>query len=361
MPTIYRVYFFNELGKYCNLDVIFERYCATGVPNRWNDSLAKNFNAKFLNTKNFGREGSISFGLLKLNYREYDRIIISSYSSPTEILALIKLKLIRKKYILEVDGGMIKREIFIHKLLKKFLISGASIYFSTSEMTSKYLMYYGAQKNKIVKYNFTSLYKKDILQDPIGIDEKKDLKKKLAIKTDKLILAVGQFIYRKGFDVLLNAYKDLSNDVSICLIGGEVTNEYKNIVKTNYMKNVIFIDNISKEKLVQYYLAADLFVLPTREDIWGLVINEAMAIGLPIITTDKCIAGIELVKDFENGFIVPADSESELLKLTNLLLNDEYLRRRISLNNLIKIRNYTFEKMVEQHLQIFSREGDIDE
>ena len=183
----------------------------------------------------------------------------------------------------------------------------------------------------------------------------------MAIKTDKLILAVGQFIYRKGFDVLLNAYKDLSNDVSICLIGGEVTNEYKNIVKTNYMKNVIFIDNISKEKLVQYYLAADLFVLPTREDIWGLVINEAMAKGLPIITTDKCIAGIELVKDFENGFIVPADSESELLKLTNLLLNDEYLRRRISLNNLIKIRNYTFEKMVEQHLQIFSREGDIDE
>ena len=182
-----------------------------------------------------------------------------------------------------------------------------------------------------------------------------------SIKTDKLILAVGQFIYRKGFDVLLNAYKDLSNDVSICLIGGEVTNEYKNIVKTNYMKNVIFIDNISKEKLVQYYLAADLFVLPTREDIWGLVINEAMAKGLPIITTDKCIAGIELVKDFENGFIVPADSESELLKLTNLLLNDEYLRRRISLNNLIKIRNYTFEKMVEQHLQIFSREGDIDE
>ena len=54
-------------------------------------------------------------------------------------------------------------------------------------------------------------------------------------------------------------------------------------------------------------MASDLFVLPTREDIWGLVINEAMSFGLPIITTRKCIAGTELITDGENGYLLEAD------------------------------------------------------
>ena len=60
-----------------------------------------------------------------------------------------------------------------------------------------------------------------------------------------------------------------------------------------------FIAFQEKEMLEKYYIAADVFILLTRGDVWGLSINEAMANALPVITTDRCIAGIELVE--QNG------------------------------------------------------------
>ena len=61
--------------------------------------------------------------------------------------------------------------------------------------------------------------------------------------------------------------------------------------RENDLTNVHFVGFKTKEQLEDYYRAADLFVLPTREDIWGLVVAEAMAYGLGVITTNRCNAG----------------------------------------------------------------------
>ena len=65
-------------------------------------------------------------------------------------------------------------------------------------------------------------------------------------------------------------------------------------------------------------MAADVFVMPTREDIWGLVINEAMAYGLPVVSTDKCIAALELVKNGRNGYIIPPNQPKEIAQKVNI-------------------------------------------
>ena len=78
------------------------------------------------------------------------------------------------------------------------------------------------------------------------------------------------------------------------------------------LKNINFLEFEKKEVLYKYYKAADLFILPTREDIWGLVINEAMAHGLPVITTKKCVAGMELVIKGVNGEIVEVEDFTEM-------------------------------------------------
>ena len=112
-----------------------------------------------------------------------------------------------------------------------------------------------------------------------------------------------------------------------------------------------FVDFQGKNSLKKYYQSADVFILPTREDIWGLVINEAMANGLPIITTDRCIAGLELVSPNENGYIVPVNNINSLREAIYAIFQDETTLGEMSNVSLRKIGGYTIEKMVAAHLE----------
>ena len=117
------------------------------------------------------------------------------------------------------------------------------------------------------------------------------------------------------------------------------------------LTNVHFLGFMKKEKLLRYYQAADLFVLPTREDIWGLVINEAMAYGLPVITPDRCVAGLELVEDGVNGYIVPVgDVDALAEKIRQVFRGDPAQMGAASLE---KVRRYTIENMAKVHEEIF--------
>ena len=154
--------------------------------------------------------------------------------------------------------------------------------------------------------------------------------------------------------MLLKACTKIPKEYGVYIVGGEPTQKYLALKRRLDLDNVHFIGFRSKEELKEYYMAADLFVLPTREDIWGLVINEAMAYGLPVVTTDNCIAGLELVKDYENGFIVPVEDERVLANKINKILTDDDLRGKMAKNSLVKIKQYTIENMAESHIRLFN-------
>jgi glycosyltransferase involved in cell wall biosynthesis len=98
-------------------------------------------------------------------------------------------------------------------------------------------------------------------------------------------------------------------------------------------------------------MAADLFVLPTRFDIWGLVINEAMACGLPIVTTDQCLAGVELV-NAENGRIVPIDDVGALEAACIEFIDNPTVTERATQSSLETIKDHTIENMAAVHAEI---------
>ena len=129
-------------------------------------------------------------------------------------------------------------------------------------------------------------------------------------------------------DVLIDFY----------IIGGEASEENRRYQEQHNLKNVHFIDFLNKNSLREYYNAADLFVLMTRGDTWGLVINEAMANGLPIITTDRCVAGVELVENGVNGYIIAVDDTDALVEKIKLLRDNIALRRKIADANIEKMR-----------------------
>lgn len=355
IPSPYRIDFFNELGKNCELTVLFERNDAEDRDNLWFNKKNEHFKAVFLKGKRVGNDSGMSFEVIKyLNKKLYDIIVVGGYATPTGMLAISYLRLKKIPFILNADGGFInKNESAIKRQIKKYFISGAHAWLSTGDETSKYLAYYGANLKQIFTYPFTSLLEKDILDAPVNEEIKKKIREKLGIEEEKVILSIGRFIFEKGFDILLKACAHIPKEYGVYIIGGEPTADYLNLKQDLNLINTHFIEFKTKKDLREYYMASDIFVLPTRADVWGLVINEAMACGLPVITTDKCIAGLELIKNDINGFIVSVNDTNMLSVKINEMFKDDILLEKMGQSSLVQIQEYTIENMVKKHIEIF--------
>lgn len=360
LPSPYRVDFFNELGRHCELTVLYERHSASDRDEKWKGNKAVGFKEKYIDLKPLGADGSIGLGLVKeIKKQCFDSLIISGYSSPSVMAAIAYCRLKRIPYYIESDGGFCKKDKFPKSVLKKFLLSGAKGHFVTCDEYKNYLLSLGVKNECIYKYPFTSLKSADIISEPVSPEEKEKIRKELSVKETRIVLAVGQFIKRKGFDVLIKAAKNLSADTGVYFVGGNPTEEYISLKESLKLENIHFIGFKTKDELKKYYKAADLFVLPTREDIWGLVINEAMAYGLPIVTTNKCIAGLELVKNGENGYITKTENSAQLSDRIEEIINNGKKRIEMGKKSLDIISEYTVENMAERHILTLLNNGEL--
>lgn len=353
-PSPYRVRFFDELGKYADVTVLF----ADKAENKKHRNAAWYIQGegRFQMVQLEKQIASIGSNALCTDVTDwvrkpYDAIVVCGYSNPTMILAMAYMRLHKIPFYMEVDGGLIRQENKIKYLLKRCLVRLAGKWLSTGGYTTKYLVHYGAREEQVFCYPFSSLGEADILPGMVSREERDALRQELEISEKHMILSIGQFIHRKGFDVLLKAAASVNGDTGIYIIGGEETEEYRRLRQELGLKNVHFLGFQSKQDLVKYYKAADLFVLPTREDIWGLVINEAMAYGLPVITTDRCVAGLELVENGVNGYIVPVGDHTLLAEKINEVLSSDL--EAMGAASLEKIRPYTIENMAKTHVEIF--------
>ena len=350
IPSPYRVNFFNELGKLCDLTVVFERTASKERDKSWLQYRTEHFQSVIL--KGIGRGVANAFCPSVVRYLKkgmYDRVIVTDFASPTGMLAIAWLRMKKIPYWLESDGGFPKNGSGFKEKLKKYFIKGAAGYFSTADMHDQYYLQYGAAPERIHRYPFTSLYNRDILDAPVTLEQKQALRKKLGITESRVLLSVGQFIHRKGFDVLFDALAHLPEDIGCYVIGGEPTEEYLAQVQQLGLKSVHFVGFQPREVLDDYYMAADAFVLPTREDIWGLVVNEAMAKGLPVVTTRRCIAGLALVTEPALGCLVPVEDA----RLLAAAIEKTFISAD-SAAVLQRIQGYSFEEMAKRHIEILT-------
>ena len=350
-PAPYRTGVFNLLAKTYDTTLFFE------------SKEGDNRNSSFFDKKIMGeyyfldeKKNKQIYNKKLKNIREYDMVLAYDYSSVRSLLLLVRCIVNKVPYCINCDGAFIQHN-FIKDNIKKFFIKRAKACLASGEYAKKYFIEFGAREEQIYIHNFTSLYEKDILKEIISKETKKRIRQELGLPDKRIYIGVGSFIKRKGFDILLEAIaKTKSNDEFFIIIGGgpdEV--EYINIIKKYKIGNVKLINFLDKETLLKYYDAADIFVLPTREDIWGLVINEAMARGLPIISTNRCIAAMELVKDQDNGFIANVESVSDIASAIEYYrtLNEDDLNQQ-KFNSLKKIRTYTIENIAKSHIEVIN-------
>lgn len=352
LPSPYRVHFFTELGKKCELTVLYERTSAGDRDTKWKEEAGTSYKEIYLKGKNIGADNSFCPDVIRYLNRDYDIVVVGMYSTYTAMLAMTWMKLKRISYVISTDGGFVRKESSLKRKFKTMWLSSAKYWMGTGKLAREYLKYYGANDDKIFDYPFTSVDEEDLLTEKISLDEKKQLRKKLGITAEKVVVSVGQFIPRKGFDILLRACKQISCQNTVVLLIGGTEEAFKREVSKEVPDYIKIYPFMVKQELFQYYKAADLFILPTREDVWGLVINEAMACGLPVITTDRCGAGVELVKEGKNGCIVKAEDENALAESLRKMLYSGNLERqgRCALRTMKK---YTYQSMAEKCYCIF--------
>lgn len=349
----YRVHFFDELGKTLDVTVLYSEQAAdnTHRDSQWFEEGEGGFSA-VQPTKAASMQGeNLCWDVLSWLRKPFDAIVICGYSSPTAMLAMAYLRLHRIPFYMEVDGGLIREDSGMKFRFKKLLVGSASRWLSSGAYTTDYLVHYGASREAIQSYPFTSLWERDILPRQLDVEEKQRLRRELGMTENKIVLYVGRFTRAKGMDDLLEVSPMLDRDIGIYFVGGEPSREHLAFCDSNALSNVHFVGFQKKEQLADYYMAADLLVLPTKSDVWGLVINEAMACGLPVITTDRCVAGLELIENGVNGYIVPVDDQKALAEKICAVLTGDY--RQMGAAALETIRPYTLENMAKVHVEIF--------
>lgn len=353
IPSPYRVQFFQELAVYCDLTVVYEKRKASNRNNKWENVILKKA-YKEIYLKSVYEKADSAFCPEISRYIDrnlYDIFVVGVYSTLTGMWAIKCLKKEKIPYVLNCDGGFVpEKETYVKHRLKQYLIGGASYWLSTGKIGDQYLKHYGANESNIYHYHFSSITDDEVLTEVIKREDKRVYRDKLGMSGKRIVVSAGQFIFRKGYDILLKVAKELPAEWDIYIIGGTAGEEYIKLLEELSLQNVHFVEFKTKEELREYYLAADCMVLPTREDIWALVVNEAMALGLPVVTTEKCGAGLEMIQ--ENGKIVPVESVNELCSAIRDVINSKNWEK-MSQRSLATARLYTIEKMAEEHGKIF--------
>lgn len=290
-----------------------------------------------------------------------DAIIVDGYGFLAQIIMIFFLRRNQLKFILSADGGIMPQaEKKIKYTIKKKIITAATAYFSTCPEMDNILMHYGAEKEKIYRHRFSSVASGDIIEHPLSDNEKNDMKLNLGFTTERLILSVGKDPEGKGFDVLIKAL-DKVDQTRCCIVGAseQAMDDYLTSKNIKWRNKVVNISYLSKQELAKYYQAADLFVLPTRHDVWGLVIGEAMANGIPVITTNQCVAGVNMLSQEQ---IVPVDDTFQLANTINLLFRNMDMLKEIARKQITVIKQYAYDEAVKddwKNLQDFLRNKSV--
>lgn len=160
-------------------------------------------------------------------------------------------------------------------------------------------------------------------------------------ETLKILFLGGVSSKRKGIHVILNAVplvlKEYHNTVFILTVIGNLDTIQQICTQQNLHSNVVLLHNITEEEKIEKFLTSDIFLLPSYAEGLPISILEAMASGLPIITTP--VGGIpEVIEDGINGFLITPGDHRALAEKLLLLLSNKQMRQEMGSNNRKKIK-----------------------
>jgi len=249
-------------------------------------------------------------------------------------------------------GVSITNKLIIDKLLSfaDVIISPSKRYLEVSDYLSKY-------EDKI-----------EVIPNGVYLNEfdinisKRECRSVLNLPLeDKIILFFGYLSPYKSPDILLKALKKILENISnVTLVfagSGVMMKELKRLsIDLGVKENVKFVGFVEKDKKPFYYKAADIFCLPSsrKTESFGIVNLEAMASGIPVVGSN--FGGIpDVVKDGENGLLVPPNDIDSLVNALIKLLNNQKERKEMGLNGKNKAKMYSWDNIANETNEIYNK------
>lgn len=346
IPSPYRVDLFNYLHEnYKDFDFNIV-YSSRNEDNRsWFIDKAKIIKSFFLKSltikikkRNDNKYIHIPYNTFSVLNELNPDIIIASEYNPTVIQSLIWCRIKRKKFISWSDGTLNseKNINIIQKKLRNLIVKSANTLIASSTKTKEAQIFYGADEQKIhISY--------------LTIDVEKFLFKRDRNNNINL-LYVGSLIKRKGIDLLLDSLALIEKDFYLNIIGEgpEKENLIKKVTDLGIAEKINFLGFQDGENLKKYYKESDMFILPTREDCFGLVILEAMCNSMPLIISKYADGAYDLVVDGENGFIVDPYDRYIMKEKIEFILNDKEISEKMSLKSYEMANKYRFYNVTKE-------------
>jgi glycosyltransferase involved in cell wall biosynthesis len=239
-------------------------------------------------------------------------VVVSGDLGARSLVCWFAAKLVGARFVLwseDITSSAVGRSK-PQQWLRRFLVQRADAFLAWGEPALRYLRSLNVPQDRI--FACAQAIDNDYwLQRARTLDP---LEEKRALGfSGKVFLLVGRALPLKGFQNFLQAWtllpKELHSQISAVFVGdGVYLSTLVSLAANRGLKNVSFAGAKSAEELARYYAAADIFVFPSLVDVWGLVVNEAMCFGLPILASRYAGASQALVADSNVGIVFnPSD------------------------------------------------------
>jgi glycosyltransferase involved in cell wall biosynthesis len=285
-------------------------------------------------------------------------VLFAGYDSPTFWLAALICRILRIPIVIRCGsvpgsscfGGNASRFARFRRRASRFLVrrmvGTARSWIAYGSRSRRYLAELGAHEDRIHLVWNTVRVDALMRQAEENRCQRQEIRARLGVGAeDVLFLYVGRLQACKNLHILIDAFRLLRAPNAVLGLAGYGPEEAALSRHADGAANIRFYGSVSLDQVSQYYVASDAFVLPSG-DIWGLVVNEAMACGLPVIAADTVGSSDDLIVHGENGYVYRWDDVGALTDALDRLAANPELRTRMGLLSLERIQRFTYSNAI---------------
>ena len=330
IPTPYRDPLLERLHRRGSLDLQVI-YCASSFVDRHWHLPPPAFPARVLARRGFVVRGPtvltylIQPEIVGLVWRAgFDLLFVSSFVQPTSLLAMATARLLGVPYAIVCESHDRRERSWALRLLRdpflRRVIGGAAGGLAVGSLAREHLHRYGLPEERIFLFPNTPDVERFRREAAAARARRVEVRGQLATSPEAPVaIYVGRLLAIKDVQTLLAAWSRVQEELPeaiLWVVGeGPERSPLTRLAARVCPGGVRFHGHCQQEELAALYAAADLFVLPSRDEPWGVVVNEAGASGLPLVTSDRVGAAPDLVSPGETGFTFPSGDHQALARV----------------------------------------------